>query len=334
MKIKIRKIKKYWKKLKNWKHLKNLLFSAALLAIFGAFLLGLIRWEDAREDMPPPTETQQPQSSVSSVPSETQAPTTMPPEATLPKFEPRKINFLLVGRDFHAEGENGRSDSMILCSADTGAGTLTMISFLRDIYLKIPGHGSNRLNASYSWGGAELLKETLKENFDVDVDVTLEIDFEGFENTIDYLGGVDIELTDMEAEHLHNGYGWTLTEGINHLDGAQALAYSRIRKLDSDFGRTERQRNVLVALMEQYRGASLQEMLHVTDEFLEQSTSDHTDEELLSYALELYAMMNDYEIVTHRVPADGTYTYETIRGMSVVDVDFEENVEILQDLLR
>lgn len=324
------------KKISRW----NIAVSVILIVLFCGFLAGVMIWEHNRPGMPVVSQTQgaTPEDTAiadgTTIPEETVLPTTLPPETTLPDFAPRRINFLLVGRDFHYEGENGRSDSMILCSVDTGAKTVTMISFLRDIYLKIPGHGSNRLNASYSWGGAELLKETLAQNFDVQTDVTLEIDFDGFESMIDYLGGVDIELTEREAKHLNNGYGWSLTEGVNHLDGAQALAYSRIRKLDSDFVRTERQRNVLTALMKEYRSASLQEMLHVTDEFLDQSTSDHTDDELLGYALELYAMMSDFEIITHRVPADGTYSYETIRGMSVVEVDFEENKELLAALLE
>ena len=261
-------------------------------------------------------------------------PTSIPVETTLPEFDARRINFLLVGRDWHGEGENGRSDTMILCSVDTGAKTVKMVSFLRDIYLKIPGHGSSRLNAAYSWGGAELLKETLKENFDVDVDVTLEIDFEGFKGLIDTLGGVDVALTESETKYLNNHYGWELTGGMTHMDGEIALGYSRIRYLDSDFVRTERQRNVLTALLEKYRSASFATVLTVTDAFLDESTSDHTDEELLAYALELYSTLSEAELTTHRVPADGTYTYETIRGMSVIEVDFEENRELLKDLLR
>ena len=144
---------------------------------------------------------------------------------------------------------------------------------------------------------------------------------------IDKLGGVDIALTAREAEHLGHG----LTEGVNHLDGERALAYSRIRYLDSDFVRTERQRNVLAALMEKYRSASFETMLDVTDAFLDESTSDHTDDELLGYALDVG--LNDAKLITHRVPADGTYTYETIRGMSVIGVDFEENRELLEELL-
>lgn len=173
----------------------------------------------------------------------------------------------------------------------------------------------------------------MKENFDVCIDVTLEIDFDGFESMIDYLGGVEIDLTEQEAAYLNETYDWVLPGGVSRLNGEEALAYARIRFLDSDFVRTERQRNVLLALMEQYKTATLQEMLRATDEFLDQSTSDHTDEQLLGYALELHAMLADSTVTTHRVPADGTYSYETIRGMSVIDVDLQENKELLHGLL-
>jgi len=318
---------------KKKKYSGNLIGSVALLVLFILFLGGILLWEGSGRDSEPieptrPTQTQQ-----------TTAPTTEPDETTptteptVPEFEARRINFLLVGRDLHGEGENGRSDSMILCSVDTGAKTVVMTSFLRDIYLSIPGHGSNRLNAAYSWGGAELLARTLEENFGVTVDVTLEIDFEGFRSLIDLLGGVDIELTAEEAEHMNSGHGWSLSKGTNHLTGEQALSYSRIRALDSDFGRTERQRNVLTALVRKYRTASLQQMLEVADAFLEQSTSDHTDEELLGYALELYSTLGSVSLTTHRVPADGTWSYAKIRGMSVLEVDFEENSRLLAQMM-
>lgn len=310
---------------------RSLLIGGLLCLLFVAFLTGVMLWEHRRPSLSLSTELQ---TTNDSKPTESM---TMTTEAavptTLPNYEARRVNFLLVGRDAHGPGENGRSDSMILCSVDTGAKRVTLISFLRDIYLRIPGHGSNRLNAAYSWGGAELLKQTLQENFGVTADVTLEIDFEGFQNVIDQLGGVDIDLTDEEADHLNNGHGWTLHAGVNHLDGQQALAYSRIRYLDSDFYRTERQRNVLTALLTTYGSADYLEMLNSTDVFLDQSTSDHTDDELLEYALELYSMMDSFEIVTHRIPADGTYSYENIRGMSVIEVDFEKNRELLSSIL-
>lgn len=313
----------------------NVILSVVLFGGFLLFLAGVLLWENTRVPVPVETEpTTVPTTEYAPVEQTTVPPEeTVPPETTLPTFEARQIRFLLIGRDWHQEGENGRSDTMILCNVDTGAKTVTMISFLRDIYVSIPGYINHKLNSSYSWGGYDLLNETLERNFGVRADVSLEIDFDGFESLIDLLGGVDIELTDAEANYLNNHYGWALTEGGNHLSGEMALGYSRIRYLDSDFVRTQRQQNVLMALLQKFRGASLQEMLNVTDHFLDLSTSDHTDEELLGYALELYSLLEECEVVSRRVPADDTYYLDMIDGMSVVVTDFEENREMLREWL-
>lgn len=316
----------------------NIVLSVVILLVFGLFLVGVMLWERDQSIQLPPSEPDA-DTLIASVPLETTgysepaAETTLPPETTLPVFAPRQINFLLIGRDWHHEGENGRSDTMILCSVDTGAKTVTLISFLRDMYVSIPGYINHKLNSSYSWGGYELLNDTLERNFGVRADVSLEMDFDGFESMIDYLGGVDIELTDAEANYLNNHYGWSLAEGSNHLSGEEALAYSRIRYLDSDFVRTQRQQNVLRSLLEEFRNASVQEMLDVTDEFLDQSTSSHTDDELLGYALELYSVLNECELISRRVPSDDTYYYDMINGMSVVVPDFEANRELLREWL-
>ena len=314
----------------------NLVVCVVVLVAFLLILLGAALFERGMNEETVPAETGtgeavQTTVSASEAPAETMTEAMI--ETTMPAREPRNINFLFVGRDWHDEGENGRSDTMILCNVDTGRKTVKMVSFLRDIYLKIPGHGSSRLNAAYSWGGADLLIETLDHNFDVPVDVTIEIDFDGFKQLIDILGGVDVNLTDRECSYLQKNYGWEFAEGMCHLDGEQALAYSRIRYLDSDFVRTERQRNVLVSLMEKYRDASHLVLLYVTDALLDNSTSNCTDDELLVLAFELYETLREAELATYRVPADGTYRYETIRGMSVVDIDLEDNRELLKQWL-
>lgn len=318
----------------------NIAISGVLLICFSFFLVGVITWERNQPGLPvEPEITTKPQlqdtpETQETLPPETVPPTTLPSETAPPDLALKQINFLLIGRDWHRDDENGRSDTMILCSVDADAKTVTMISFLRDIYGSIPGYGSNKLNASYSWGGYELLNDTLEQNFGVRADVSLEIDFDGFENLIDYLGGVDVELTDREAVYLNNHYGWELTKGMNHLNGEQALGYSRIRHLDSDFVRTQRQQNVLISLLHKFRTSSVQEMLNATDEFLDQSTSDHTDEELLDYALELYPLLSDCQVISQRIPADDTYYYDTIDGMSVVVVDFDANRQLLKEWLH
>ena len=253
---------------------------------------------------------------------------TEPAEETMPTLAAdamdgkRVLNILITGQDRRDPDSWGRSDTMILCSINAETDTVTMVSFLRDLYLKIPGHGSSRLNAAYSWGGTELLNETLTQNFDVSIDGNIEIDFFDFIALIDYLGGVDVELTVAEAEYLNNRHGsWDLAEGENHLTGEQALDYSRIRYLDSDFVRTERQRNVLNQVLGKLQELSWSELLDAMDMLLENSTMSFTEDELLLYTLGFYPVLADGEIVTGRIPADRTWEYATVSGMSVVKAD-------------
>lgn len=305
-----------------------LLLVAVLLAVI---LLVVANLEDYLLQLTAmPTESQP--TSVATVPVRTDPPTEAVTEPTAPA-ERRIVNMLLVGQDRREDEGRGRSDSMILCNFDTGTKTLTMVSFLRDIYLEIPGRSSNRLNAAYSWGGIDLLNKTLEQNFGVQTDVQIEIDFSGFQTMIDYLGGVDIELTADEAEYINNSRGTALTAGVNHLDGDLALVYSRIRYLDSDFGRTARQRNVLTALLEQFGDASFQSMLNALDVFLLESESNLSDDALLSLMLELYTMLRDCTVASHQIPADGTYSYQTIKGMSIIKVDLEANTRLLEEWL-
>lgn len=114
----------------------------------------------------------------------------------------------------------------------------------------MPGYMDNRINAAYSLGGMDLLAETVEHNFSISIEGCAEVDFSGFKDIIDTIGGVDIELNKGEAYHISNLSGLNFTEGVNHLSGSEALDYSRIRYLgNADYERTERQRNVLVPNM-------------------------------------------------------------------------------------
>lgn len=242
------------------------------------------------------------------------------------------INILLIGQDRRAGEYRARSDSMILCTVNTKAKTLTMTSFMRDLYVQIPGYQDTRLNHAYQYNGMPLLDETLKLNFGVQVDGNVEVDFSKFEQVIDLLGGVDIYLSEREAAHL-NSNGWTLKEGMNHLNGEQALSYARIRKLDSDFVRTSRQRNVLTALLNQCRNLSFTSLNGLLDQLLPLVTTDLSNAQIISYALELFPMLKDITVVTQRIPADGTYTNARVRGMSVLVPDLEANRQLLKETL-
>lgn len=243
------------------------------------------------------------------------------------------VNILLIGQDRRSGEGRARSDAMILCTINKTKKTLIMTSFLRDLYVQIPGYQDNRLNTAYALGGMELLDETLMVNFGVHVDANVEVDFTAFQSVIDALGGVDISLTESEANHLNSNNGWSLSSGVSHLDGEQALAYSRIRYLDSDFYRTNRQRNVLTSLINSVRDSSLENMLGLINTVLPLITTDMTDGQIIRYAMDLFPLLSDCTIETQHIPADDAYQSASIRGMSVLVPDLEANRQLLIDTL-
>ena len=230
------------------------------------------------------------------------------------------LNILLIGQDRRPDEGRQRSDCMILCSLNPETKELSMISFLRDLYVQIPGHSDNRLNAAYVYGGFDLIKETLEHNFGVAVDGCLEVDFDSFEQIVDILGGVEIELTSAEAEIVGSG----ATEGLCHLNGAQALTYTRIRKIDSDFQRTARQRTLLNAVFSKMKGCTVTELMTVVGEILPLMTTDMTDEELMSFAFNLASSLSELRIENYGVPSSGNYQNATINGMAVLVPDLYE----------
>ena len=246
-------------------------------------------------------------------------------------------NILLIGQD-RREGEDtkqARSDTMILCSFNQKTGQITMTSFLRDLYVPIPGHGSNRINAAYSIGGMDLLRQTIQENFQVYIDGCVEVDFVQFTQIIDLLGGVQIPLRQDEADIINQETGSALTEGEQLLTGEQALTYSRIRylDLDGDFSRTNRQRKVMTALAETLRSAQISKVIPTLSKVLPMITTDMKSSQILLLAIELLPQLSDAQIASQRIPADGSYTDQTIDGMAVLVADMEKNRTLLRQSL-
>lgn len=234
-------------------------------------------------------------------------------------------NFLLIGQD--ARGDyRARSDTMILVTVNKRTHTITLTSILRDLYVQIPGYQDNKINAAYPAGGMELLNEVLEVNFGIPVDANVEVDFGRFAQVINTVGGVDLELREDEAAHINKevGYGG-LGAGVMHLDGNQALSYSRIRYLDrdADFSRTNRQRKVINAIIEKFRSAKLTELVEMVEQLLPMVTTDMTNGEMLAYATELFPVLEDCTIVSQRIPEDGAYELAMIRGMSCVVADMD-----------
>ena len=243
------------------------------------------------------------------------------------------VNILLIGQDRRPGESRARSDTMILCTFNKHTKTLTMTSFLRDLYVPIPGHRSDRINAAYAYGGSALLKQTLTENFEVPIAGVIEVDFSQFSQLIDILGGVEIELRKDEAALVNKETGSNLSEGRQLLTGVQALSYSRIRKLDSDgdFSRTDRQRKVMTALVDGYRNTGLGTLMKLLKQVLPMLSTDMSESRLLLLALEVFPMLPELSMSSQSIPAPGTYTDKTIDGMDVLVADMDAARKLLQE---
>lgn len=250
------------------------------------------------------------------------------------------INIMLVGQDAR-EGENvQRSDTMMLVTFNLKTRTITLTSLMRDQYVKIPGYGSTKLNHAYQYGGMSLMNETLYNHFGIEVDGNFEVDFTGFEKIIDLLGGVEIDLTKKEVEYLKEKGFKNVKVGKNVLEGESALWYARLRSIDNDYQRAERQRNVMMSLFEAYKELSYPQMLSLLHEILPLLRTNMTMSEITNYAMELYPMLSGAEVETLRIPVDGTFkggfvkVSEGLKLWCQYNIDFEANREVLEKVFE
>lgn len=269
-----------------------------------------------------------------------------PDDVDVPAFKevelidnPNVINVMLVGQDRRPGEGRQRSDSMILCSINTEKKTFSMISFLRDTYVNIPGFKPNKINAAYAYGGMKTLTETLATNFGVKLDGCVEVDFGGFQSIIDMLGGVDITLTEKEANFLNENYGFSLSGGLQHLNGEQALWYSRIRKLDSDSQRTLRQRKVITALINAYKDRSVVEMATMAGDILDTGLvkTNMNSADIINYVMKFFPIVANTTPKSHQIPLSGTWDDVAAIGNNIVDVkvitDLDANLDLLKSIL-
>ena len=286
-----------------------------------------------------PPETDSPDSSATDAYSGTTTQTTQQPVATIAPEEitwedipaigdDDILNIMLVGQDRRPGEGRTRSDVMMLCSINPQTGEVSLISFLRDLYVQIPGgYSDNRLNQAYFFGGFPLLYDAMYQNFGITIDGGFEVDFDGFVDIVDALGGVDVELSAAEAKIVGGG----AVAGLNHLNGKQALTYSRIRVLDNDFGRTNRQREVMEALLNKFRNSDINTVLNLINTVLPMLTTDMTNAEIISLAKVLVPVAKTMEINTYSVPASDCYTFASIRGMSVLLPDLPKIRDYLKN---
>lgn len=268
----------------------------------------------------------------------------LPEDISMP--EDNTYTILLVGSDAYDDDNRGRSDTTILVQVDGEGKTIRMASFLRDMYVKIPGKGSNRLNASYIWGGEELLRKTLETNFGVTADAYVEVNFERLVKVIDAIGGVEVEVSEAERQQVnsilkfynekigHKESDQLLQEsGLVNLTGKQALCFSRIRKIDGDFQRTARQRKVLEAAFRKVTQLSMAEISLLILQNMDAVNTDLTVADAVDL-IPLALRCKNATFETLAIPVAGSYTSATVDGMAVIKPNLKKNQQALKEFFN
>ncbi len=246
--------------------------------------------------------------------------------------DPNVYNILLIGTDNRGNEVNGRSDAMIILSINKETQKMHLISLQRQLYVSIPEHGFSMLNHSFSFGGPKLLLKTIEDNFRVKIDDYVIINFSGFTSAIDIVGGVDMSLTSKEAETLNAELGTALQAGSNRLNGSLALAYSRIRHIDSDYQRTSRQRKVIQALIGKMMKLNPIELDKTARKLLPLIKTNLNGTEMLSLAIKSLDY-KDYPISQLMLPIAGTHKTIIVNKAQMIKFDFAKNVEALQTMM-
>ncbi|WCT57759.1 LCP family protein [Paenibacillus kyungheensis] len=257
---------------------------------------------------------------------------------SIPKWDGKEpVYILLMGTDTRDADSNGRSDSMMVATIDPVTKKAYIMSILRDTYVDIPGHGSSRLNAAYSYGGVELAKETVSNLLGIPIDYYVTIDFEGFKTLVDKIGGVEIDVekdmnyTDGGDQHRYDIH---LTKGLQHLDGTHALQYVRFRHdATSDFTRTERQRKFLTALAAELQSSTsivkLPSILSSIAPYLHTNLSLTDMIKLSSLGLDI----NLDKTEKLQIPPNHLLQEIKVKGASVIGVDNRKLHEYVQEQL-
>ena len=247
------------------------------------------------------------------------------------------MNILLMGTDTGSAQLNaGRTDSMILCSVNTVTGRVKLSTIARDLYVEIPltGGHKNRINTANRFGGPYLAIKTVNETLKMNVTRYCSINFKGFSAIVDQLDGVDIQLTGGEAEEIGKSADYPARDqdGVAHLNGAQALAYCRIRNLDNNFGRSNRQRKFLEAMMDKVmRSNSLDGILGLVEKTMAYLDTNLSAGDVMAL---IFAVATQYQgLEMNSVPGNGEFTYQVIREMDVVVADAEKMTASLHSFI-
>ena len=252
-------------------------------------------------------------------------------------------NILLIGTDARSSDEDGRSDSMIVLSINTKKNRIVMTSILRDSYVEIPGHGSNRINSAYSYGQEDLLIQTIEQNFKIPIDSYVKVDFFSFIDIVDAVGGVEIDVSEEEKEWVNAylnetnellgkefGDGYLTSAGVQTLSGKQALSYARIRYIGTDFQRTERQREIITAVVDKVKSAGPSAITKIMDSVMPNVKTNMKHSELTLLVMKALTYVG-FDMEQIHIPVDGTWKNATISGMSVLQLDMEANIAAFKE---
>lgn len=255
-------------------------------------------------------------------------------------------NIALFGLDRRTSDESTtRSDSMIVATINFDTNEVKLTSFMRDMLVDIEGKGKDKLNHAYAYGGPELTIKTLNQNFDLNIEDYVSVDFLMLEDIIDIIGGVTIDVEEKEVP-LINEYMLEVVKKNNLMDeykpldeniygeirltGGQAVSFARIRAVgNGDYERTERQRIVLSAMIQELSGIKLTEVPSLAKAIFRNTETSIGELEALNMAKN-YVLGDFSETQTSRIPRDGSFTTGTKRGMWIMDVDFEKEKEFLK----
>jgi len=246
-------------------------------------------------------------------------------------------NYLIFGVEEIGGGKN--TDAMIIASINTNDKSIKLTSLLRDTYILREGYSATKLNSLYAKGGIELLISTIEQKYMIKIDGYANVNFESFEDIIDALGGIDIELGEAEANYLRTTNYISKKEnrnvvaGWNHLNGNQVMGYVRVRKVstlggaNNDYGRTVRQRRVLNAIFEQYKSQSIFKLIPIMNTCLGYVNTNLSAKQIESM-MEAVIENKITTIEDFRLPVDGLFeSPSSYGGVSYpIVVDWDANI--------
>lgn len=259
----------------------------------------------------------------------------------------KSMNIALFGLDRRSKEEKSRADSIMVANINFETKTINLVSILRDTLVDIKGYGKDKLNHSYAYGGPELSMKTINSNFDLDINKYVSVDFFSLAKVIDIIGGVDIDLKDYEAnqinqnlneinsiEKLSKGTDYIQGSGLKNLNGRQAVAYCRIRKEgNGDYERTQRQRNVLKAILLKYEKLDSGKRFEVGMEMMSQVNTNIPINDIKDLQNKILSD-KDFTINQHMIPFEGSFGTKIIDKKWVIDANMKDNIKKIHEYLK